>query len=299
MQAAQLTQYGGPEVLDIGEAPEPHPGPGQVRVVVHAASINPIDWKIRSGAMASGGAPAQPVILGFDAAGVVDEIGDGVSGVSLGDAVLGLGSATNAELAVLRSFVPKPASLDWAEAAALGVAAETAVRVFTLLGLTTGQTLLIDGAAGGVGSVAVQIAVARGATVLGTGSERNDSYLTQLGATPIRYGDGLAERARQAAPQGIDAVFDVAGRTPIDELTSLVADPKQVVSIANFAAAEAGAQVTSGGEFDPVPALQEAVELSEQGRLAVQVRTFGLADIAEAHELSQQGHVRGKLVLVI
>lgn len=299
MQAALLTQYGGPEVLEIAEAPEPHPGPGQVRIVVHAASINPIDWKIRSGAMAPAGAPPEPVIPGFDAAGVVDEIGEGVTGVSLGAPVLGLGSATNAEFAVLRSFVAKPTSLDWPEAAALGVGAETAVRVFTLLGLTAGQTVLIDGAAGGVGSAAVQIAVARGATVLGTGSERNDSYLTQLGATPIRYGVGLADRARHAAPEGIDAVFDVVGKAPIEELVSLVADPQQVVSIANFGAAEAGARVTSGGETDPVAALQEAVELSVQGKLNIDVRTFPLADIAEAHELSEQGHVRGKLVLVI
>jgi NADPH:quinone reductase-like Zn-dependent oxidoreductase len=145
----------------------------------------------------------------------------------------------------------------------------------------------------------VQIAVARGATVIATASERNHSYLAELGATPISYGQGLADRVREVVPQGVDAVFDVAGKTPIAELTSLVSEPAQVVSIANFGAAEAGARVTSGGEGDPVAALQEAVELADQGKLKLEVREFGLADIAHAHELSQTGHVRGKLVLVI
>lgn len=300
MQAAQFTRYGGPEVLEIGEAPEPHPGPGQVRVVVHAASINPLDWKIRSGAMAQGKeAPDSGQILGYDAAGVVDEIGEGVQGVSLGDPVFGLGDATDAEHALLRVYVTKPAGLDWAEAAALGVAGETSVRVFGLLGLRPGQTILIDGGAGGVGSVAVQVAVARGATVLASAGERNHSYLSGLGATPLLYGEGLVDRVRAAAPQGVDAVFDVVGKTPIEQLTSLVSDPQQVVSIANFGAAAAGARVTPGGEGDPQAALEELVSLTGQGKLSVEVRTFPLADIAEAHAISQEGHVRGKLVLVI
>ncbi|HEX8487471.1 MAG TPA: NADP-dependent oxidoreductase, partial [Propionibacteriaceae bacterium] len=196
MQAAQLNEYGGTEVLEIAEAPEPHPGPGQVRIVVHAASINPIDWKIRAGYMQGEGPAPFPLILGNDAAGVVDEIGEGVSGVNLGDAVLGLGSQTNAEFAVLNAFVPKPRSLDWAEAAAIAVGAETTARAIGLVNLNAGDTLLIDGAAGGVGSVAVQLAVARGYTVIGTASERNHDFLTQLGATPVVYGDGLVDRIR-------------------------------------------------------------------------------------------------------
>lgn len=298
MQAALFRQYGGPEVLEIAEAPEPHAGPGQVRVIVHAASVNPIDWKIRSGAMAAEAAPPAPVIGGFDAAGVVDEVGEGVTEVSLGDPVFGLGTSTQAEFAVLRSYVAKPASLDWAQAAGLAVAAETSLRVFGLLGLTSGQTVLIDGAAGGVGSAGVQIAVALGARVIATASERNHDYLRQLGATPIPYGDGLVDRVQQAAPQSVDAVFDVVGKTPIGELVSLVSDPAQVVSIANFDAAKAGAQVTSQGG-DPKAALQRAAELAAQGRLKLEVREFGLAEVAQAHEISQQGHVRGKLVLVI
>ena len=299
MQAAQLNEYGGTEVLEIAEAPEPHPGPGQVRIVVHAASINPIDWKIRAGYMQGEGPAPFPLILGNDAAGVVDEIGEGVSGVNLGDAVLGLGSQTNAEFAVLDAFVPKPRSLDWAEAAAIAVGAETTARALGLVNLNAGDTLLIDGAAGGVGSVAVQLAVARGYTVIGTASERNHDFLTQLGATPVVYGDGLVDRIREIAPDGVAAVFDVVGASDIADLIGLVDRPSQVVSIANFTAAESGAQVTTGGEGDPVAALQEAVDLAEARKLSVEVRTFPLGDIAEAHELSQGGHVRGKLVLVI
>jgi NADPH:quinone reductase-like Zn-dependent oxidoreductase len=299
MQAVQVNQYGGPEVLELAESPDPHAGPGQVRVVVHAASVNPLDYKIRSGATAGDGPTSFPVLLGFDAAGVVDEVGEGVTDVRLGDAVFGLGSSTYAERAVLQHYVTKPDFLDWAEATALAVGGETAIRTLDLLGVSAGHTVLVDGATGGVGSLAVQIAVARGARVIGTASERNHDYLTDLGATPVRYGEGLVDRVRSVAPDGVDAVFDVVGATPVTELTSLVSTPSQVVSIANFSAPAAGARVTSGEEGDKVAALQTLVELAGQGKLKVEVRTFPLGDVAAAHELIQQGHVRGKLVLVI
>jgi NADPH:quinone reductase-like Zn-dependent oxidoreductase len=299
MLAAQFSQYGEPDVLEMGEAPEPHAGPGEVRVVVHATSVNPIDWKIRAGFMAEWSPLTFPAIVGNDAAGVVDEVGEGVEGVALGDEVFGLGASTDAEFALLRVYLPKPETLSWAEAAALGVAGETSVRVLNLLGVRAGQRLLIDGGAGGVGSIAVQTAVARGVEVIATASERNHAFLTELGATPIQYGAGLGERVRAVAPEGIDAVFDVVGRTPIAELTALVADPQQVVSIANFGATEAGARVSGGGEGDPVAALTETATLAAEGKLKVEVQTLPLADIARAHRLSQEGHVRGKLVLVI
>ena len=299
MQAVQVNQYGGPEVLELAESPDPHAGPGQVRVVVHAASVNPLDYKIRSGATAGDGPTSFPVLLGFDAAGVVDEVGEGVTDVRLGDAVFGLGSSTYAERAVLQHYVTKPDFLDWAEATALAVGGETAIRTLDLLGVSAGHTVLVDGATGGVGSLAVQIAVARGARVIGTASERNHDYLTDLGATPVRYGEGLVDRVRSVAPDGVDAVFDVVGATPVTELTSLVSTPSQVVSIANFSAPAAGARVTSGAEGDKAAALQTLVELAGQGKLKVEVRTFPLGDVAAAHELIQQGHVRGKLVLVI
>jgi NADPH:quinone reductase-like Zn-dependent oxidoreductase len=299
MRALRYSEYGGPEVLAVGEAPEPHAGPGQVRVAVRAASVNPIDHKLRSGAM--GADPdALPRIPGVDAAGVVDEVGPGVQGVVVGDEVLGIGSATSAELAVLDLFTVKPAAMSWAEAAALPLGAETAARALDLLGVGEGTTVVVEGAAGGVGSAAVQLAVARGATVVGTASERNHDYLRRLGAVPTTYGDGLVERVRELAPQGVDAVLDTAGKGSVPQLVQLVDDPAQVVSIADFSAPQLGARVTSGGEERAGYALGEAVRLHGEGRYAVEVeRTFPLADGAEAHRLSEGGHVRGKLVLLV
>ena len=163
MRALQFTRYGGPEVLEWAEAPDRHAGAGQIRIAVRAASVNPIDWKLMSGAL-SGGAPLEGTgYLGYDAAGVVDEVGEGVTGVSVGAEVFGRGPNTQAEYAVLDSWAVKPASVDWAVAAAAGVAGETAERGLRLLGVEAGHTLFVDGGAGGVGAVVVQMALARGA----------------------------------------------------------------------------------------------------------------------------------------
>ena len=185
----------------------------------------------------SGGEPmAGTGYLGYDAAGVVDEVGEGVTGVSVGDDVFGRGRNTQAEYAVLDSWAAKPPSIDWAVAAAAGVAGETAERGLRLLEVKAGDTLFVDGGAGGVGAVTVQMALARGARVIASASEANHDYLREIGATPVLYGEGLAERVRAAAGGPVDAVFDVAGKTPVEDLISLVSEPSQVVSIANFAA---------------------------------------------------------------
>jgi NADPH:quinone reductase-like Zn-dependent oxidoreductase len=299
MRALQFTSYGGPEVLHWAEAPEPHAGPGQIRIAVRGASVNPIDWKVFGGMMA-GGKPLEGTgYLGYDAAGVVNEVGEGVSGVSVGDEVLGRGRNTQAEYAVLDSWVAKPASVDWAVAAAAGVAGETSERVLRLLDVKAGDTVFIDGGAGGVGAVAVQMAVARGARVIASASDANHDYLRELGATPVRYGDGVVDRVRAAAGGGVDAVFDVAGKSPIDDLISLAPQPSQVVSIANFGAAQAGARFTGGGaDSRPDEAMALVGELLAQNRLAIEVRTFPFERAAEAYQVSLGGHVRGKLVLV-
>ena len=298
MQALLFTSYGGPEVLTVGPAPDPHPGPGQVRIQVKASSVNPIDWKVRAGYLAG----AQPLdgvgYLGADAAGVVDEVGEGVTDVAVGDDVFGLGSGTAAELAVLRAYARKPASIDWSVAAAAGVAAETSIRALDLLGVGPGSTLLVDGGAGGVGAVAVQIAVGRGASVIATAGEANQGYLAEIGATPVRYGDGMPERVRAAAPGGLDAVFDVVGKTPLDELVSLAPQPSQVVTIANFNVGDTGARLTLGGEGDPQAAMTETAGLLERNQLVIKFQTFPLSRAAEAHARSESGHLRGKLVLL-
>jgi NADPH:quinone reductase-like Zn-dependent oxidoreductase len=299
MRALQFSTYGGPEVLDWAEAPEPHAGPGQIRITVRAASVNPIDWKTIGGAL-SGGKPMEGTgYLGADAAGVVDEVGEEVTGVAVGDEVFGRGPNTQAEYAVLDAWAAKAPSIDWAVAAAAGVAGETSERGLRLLDVTAGDTLFVDGGAGGVGAVAVQMALARGAKVIASASEANHDYLRELGAIPVRYGEGVAERVRDAAGGPVDAVFDVAGKTPVQDLISLAPEPSQVVTIANYAAGQAGARVTGGGaDSRPMEALAQVAELLAQNQLVIKVQTFPFDRAAEAYRISQSGHVRGKLVLV-
>jgi NADPH:quinone reductase-like Zn-dependent oxidoreductase len=299
MRALQYKTYGGPEVLEWTDAPDPHAGPGQLRVAVRAASVNPIDWKTLGGAMAGGKPMVGTGYLGYDAAGVVDEVGEGVTGVSVGDDVFGRGQNTQAEYAVLSAWAAKPPSVDWAVAGALGVAGETGERTLRLLDVKAGDTIFIDGGAGGVGAIAVQMAHARGARVIASASEANHDYLREIGAVPVRYGDGVADRVRAAAGGSVDAVLDVAGKTPAEELISLVPEPSQVVSIANFAAAEAGARVTGGSaDSRPMQAMAEVAELLAQNQLVIKVQTFPFERATEAYHISQGGHVRGKLVLV-
>jgi len=295
----QFDEYGGPEVIHLGEAPEPHAGPGKIRITVKAASINGIDRKNSSG-LAAGGKPLEGTgYLGFDAAGVVDEIGDGVSGVAVGDDVFGCGSKTQAEFAVLDSWALKPASVDWSVAGAAGVAAEAAERTLRLLGVDNGSTLFIDGGAGGVGAVVTQVAVARGATVIASASQSNHDYLREIGAIPVLYGAGLIDRVRAVPVDRIDAVLDVAGKTPIDDLIAIAPEPAQVVSIANFKADEAGARVTGGSaDSQPEKALAQAADLLQSGQLVIKVQTFPFSRAAEAYQQNQSGHIRGKVVLI-
>jgi NADPH:quinone reductase-like Zn-dependent oxidoreductase len=298
MWALQFTEYGGPEVIKLGEAPEPHAGPGQIRIVVRAASVNGADWKFMSGRYAQGKPLERTGYPGFDASGVVDEVGDGVTGVAVGVDVFGLGKQTQAEYAVLDSWARKPASVDWAVAAAAGVVTEAAERVLRLLGVTSGSTLFIDGGAGGVGSATTQVAKARGVTVIGSASEGRQDYLREIGAIPVIYGEGMVDRVR-ALGLKIDAVLDAVGKTPIEDLISLAPEPSQVVSIANFAAAESGVRVTGGsGDSQPMKALAEAAELLEQSKLVIKIQTFPFERAAEAYQIIQSGHAPAKLVLV-
>ncbi|WP_262701071.1 MULTISPECIES: NADP-dependent oxidoreductase [Streptomyces] len=300
MKAIVYEEYGGPEVLRLKETEEPHPGPGQVRLKVMAAAVNPLDHKIRGGWMPQMGPAAFPAIPGIEAAGVVDEVGDGVTDVSVGDEVLGWTvTGAYAPYALATDVAPKPAGLGWETAAALPVAAETSARVLDLLGLKEGETLLLHGAAGAVGGVGVQLAVARGATVIGTASPANHDYLRSLGAIPVAYGEGLADRVRAVAPKGVDAVYDAAGQgaLPVSiELRGGTAD--RVVTIADPAAADLGVTFSAGGGGRPVEAIAEYARLAAAGRLRVPVvRSFPLADAAAAHEQSETGHSRGKLIL--
>jgi NADPH:quinone reductase-like Zn-dependent oxidoreductase len=299
MKAAQFSRFGGPEVLQLVDLPDPHPGPGEVRIAVRAAGVNASDWKKRQGLMD----PELPQTLGYEAAGVVDELGGDVTGVTVGDRVFGLSAAgaAQAELAVLAYYAPIPPSLSFAGAAALPAAVETAWRSLDQLGVRSGSTLLINGASGSVGSAAVQLATARGARVIGTASPANHDYLRSLGAEPVAYGDGLPGRVRALAPGGVDRALDVAGNGILPELIDLAGGPGHVVTIADFAGAQKyGVKFSRGDDGRALHALAEIGPLIESGRFSLPVaQTFPLADIAEAHRAGEAGHARGKLILLV
>lgn len=300
MKAIAYREFGGPEVLELVDAPDPHPAPGQIRVAVRAAGINPVDWKMRQGMM-GGDLPQR---TGREVAGVVDELGDGVTDVAVGDAVFGFAADGGgaAELALAVDYAPIPPSLDFAGAAGLPVAVETAVRTLDAVGAGTDTTVLVNGAAGAVGSAVVQIARARGAQVIGTASENNHEYLRSLGAEPTTYGDGLVQRVRALAPDGVDAAVDAAGGGALPALVELAGGPDRVITIADYAGAQETGVAFSGGMGTgrAVHALRQIGDLIESGAFTLPVaQTFALDQIAEAHRLSEARHVRGKLILLV
>lgn len=298
MKAVRFSRFGGPEVLEIVELAEPHPGPGQVRIAVRAAGVSATDWKKREGLMDQ----ALPQTMGYEAAGIVDEVGEGVTAMSAGDRAFGFcaGGAAQAELAVLTSFAPIPPSIDFAVAAALPAALETAARALDQLGVTRGVTLLVNGASGNVGAAAVQLARARGARVIGTASPAKHDLLRALGAEPVAYGGGMLDRIRALSPGGVERALDVAGNGILPELVALAHGPEQVVTLADFAGARRhGVRFSRGEDGRALYVLGEIGELVTSGRFTLpSVQTFPLAEVAEAHRAGEAGRAVGKLVLL-
>ena len=297
MRAVQYSTFGGPEVLEVVEADEPHAGPAEIRVVVRACGVNPMDWKLREGGM--GG--ELPIGMGMEVAGVVDEVGDEVTSVTAGETVFGPASNGAAAFAVMSDFAKMPAALDFDGAAALPVAVETAVRGLDELGVSDGQTLLVNGAGGAVGTAVVQLAAVRGARVIATASQANHDRLRALGAEPTTYGDGLADRVRGLAPDGVHRVFDMGPGGALPELVEIAGgDADRVLTISDFAGAgDAGVKTSGGpGTTRRWDALDHAATLVEEGRLSVPVQAiYPLEEVAEAERVSQAGHLHGKLVL--
>ncbi|AJE47086.1 NADP-dependent oxidoreductase [Celeribacter indicus] len=300
MKAVQFSEYGEPEVLKLVEIEEPHAGAGQVRIAVKAAGVNQIDWKIRAGYMKEFMPLEFPAGIGFEAAGVVDEVGEGVTGVAVGDAVLGFGMGTMAEYAVLTDWAKKPDDMPFEVAGGFSLVIETAMRSLDGVGAASGETILVCGAGGGVGSAVVQIARARGIIVIGTESPAKQDYLRELGASPTTYEPGLADRVKALAPQGIDAALDLAGAGVIPELIGITGDASRVLSIVDFSAPEHGAHFSPQRQENAGKALEEAVRLYSEGALKQRVgKIFPLAQLAEAHTLAAQGDVTGKLVITV
>jgi NADPH:quinone reductase-like Zn-dependent oxidoreductase len=292
--AVRYRAHGGPEVLALDEIPMPQPGPGQVRVAVRAAGVNAIDWKIRKGLM---GVPIdRPQGTGIELAGTIDALGPGVAEWRIGDPVYGRapsGAAATHAIADADALAAKPDDLSYEEAAALPVALETARRTLRELGLRDGHTLLIHAVAGGVGLAAAQLAVARGAKVVGTASERHHDHLRGLGIHPVPYGDGLAERITEP----IDRVLDASGRGELELSVALTGDPRKVLTIADPAGAARLGVRFSTGRTGARPTAEDFREPAQEGVRVPVAAVYPLTRAGEAHRRSEEGHFLGKIVL--
>ncbi|MFD0062220.1 NADP-dependent oxidoreductase [Streptomyces sp. NPDC056637] len=307
MKAISYSGYGGPEVLEYGEVRDPKVGPDTVLVKVRAAAVNPVDWKAREGYLAPALDAVFPVIPGWDVSGVVVQPGASVPEFATGDEVIGyvredfLSRGTFAEYvaAPVRTLARKPRNLTYEEAAGLPLAGLTAYQVLTgALAVQEGDVVLVHAAAGGVGSIAVQLGRHLGARVIGTASERNHDFLRELGAEPVTYGEGLAERVRALAPEGVDAVFDTVGGEALKASADLLAPGGRLASIADASVVDLGGRYVF---VRPDAAdLARLADLAEQDVVTVHVdETFPLERAADAQRLSAEGRTRGKIVVTV
>ena len=297
--------YGSDDVLALRELPDPKVGPGEVRIRVRRAGVNPVDWKVMSGGLDGLMDAVFPVVPGWDVAGVVEAVGIDSPEFEVGDEVVAYArkdvvhGGTFAELVTMsvRGVALKSSAMSWDEAGGLPLAGLTALQTLDRLVVSASDTVLIHGGAGGVGALAVQIAKARGARVLATASPANHEFLSDLGATPVAYGDGAAERIREIAPDGVDVVADFVGGV-LDVTTAVLAPGGRHASIADASVLEAG-----GSWFWVRPSaegLAELGRLAEAGQLTVPVaEVLPLEQLAQAFARSREGHVRGKLVLAV
>ncbi|MEO6953134.1 MAG: NADP-dependent oxidoreductase [Polyangia bacterium] len=309
MKTMQIETFGGPDVLHAADAPDPSPTKGQVRVRVRSVGVNPFESKVRAGVMEQVFKTPLPAILGNELSGIVDAVGEGVTILSVGEEVFGWSdTGAYAELALASIVTKKPAAVSWDLAASLPVAYETAHRVLDLLSVKAGDTVLIHGGSGVVGSVGIQLALIRRAKVVATGSAENQDFIASLGATPIVYGAGLLDRMRAlalpthpGAPYGVDAVFDAVGKGALPDSITIRGGTTRIVTIADMAAQSLGITFSSGTASDrSVPLLEEAGMLAADGKLRVDIAAkFPLADAAKAQALGDGKHAPGKILLGI
>jgi len=297
----EFDAYGPAEVLHPVQVPDPVPGPGEVRIRVRAAGVQPFDCATRRGDYVQYTLLRFPARLGNEAAGIIDQAA-GPGGLSEGDEVIAFMTMRGyADTVVVPATdaVLKPATMTWPEAGVLSASGQTADTAQDELAVGPRDTVLIHAAAGGVGSFAVQLARARGAAVIGTASERNHDYLRSLGATPVSYGPGLQDRARAAAPHGIDAVLDAVGGEALDVSMKLVTDTARIVTIADWTA-PARLGIRRIGTDRSAERLTRLTRLFDEGKLTIPVSaTFPLENAADAHRQVETGHNRGKVALTV
>ncbi|MFJ5232397.1 NADP-dependent oxidoreductase [Kitasatospora sp. NPDC088391] len=307
MKAIVINRYGGPDVIEYAEVPDPVVGPDTVLVRTRAVGVSPVDRKIREGLLDGVVDTHFPLIMGFDLAGTVRAVGPAVTEYAPGDEVIGyvrkdvLQHGTYAELvaAPVRTLARRPAALDWAQAGGLPLAGLTSRQALVgALGLRRGETVLIHAAAGGVGSIAVQVATALGARVIGTAGEHNHTFLRGLGVEPVPYGPGLADRVRALAPDGVDAALDLIGGDAVEVSLGLLKDPTRIASAVDPAVtARGGRYVFTRPDPEDLAAV---ARLADEGLLTVPVAsTFPLAQAASAQALNAEGRTRGKIVLLV
>ena len=308
MRAVVAESYGGPEVLRVGDHPEPELGPDSVLVRVRAASLNPVDYKITRGYLDAAFPTVFPLVPGWDVAGEVVAAGPAVRHVRVGQPVLGyarkdfVGAGTWAELVAVpaRGIAPAPDAVDAVAASCLPLAGLTAWQsLVEVLEVGQGDTVLVHAASGGVGTLAVQIAVARGARVLGTASAASAEHVRALGAEHLEYGDGLTDRVRELAPDGVDAVLDLVGGEALETSPGVLREPGRLVSVVD------AARVTElGGTYvfvrPDVAQLGDLARLVDEGRLRPVVQeTHPLERVQDAVRAAEDGPVRGKVVLTV
>ncbi|GLW09526.1 oxidoreductase [Microtetraspora sp. NBRC 13810] len=302
MKAAAIHEYGGPDVLKPVEVPTPQAGDGQIRVRIRAAGVQPIDCAVRGGWKLPGLPETFPRVLGNEFAGVVDQVGEGVTGIAEGQEVLGFNTFDcYAEYIVVNpdQVTAKPPAMPWDVAGGFTAGTQTAHIALGQLAVGAGDTFVVHAAAGSVGAAAVQLARLRGATVIGTAREANHDYLRSLGAIPVTYGPGLVDRVRALAPGGVDAALDGAGGEALTASLDLVKDRDRILTIADHGrAAELGVQTTRAARS--ADRLAELAGLYASGDLRVLIRNrYPLDRAADAHRDVETRHGRGKVVLVV
>lgn len=304
-KAVRYRRFGGPEVLEVQEIPEPHAAADEVRVRVTAAGLNPMDWQITTQPdMAARFGITLPAGFGSDFAGVVDEVGAHATGFAIGDRVYGAAIGRSvAEFVLVKTpaetLWPTPEGVSDEVAGVLPVSGLTASAALAAIGLHAGDTVLIGGAAGGVGVFAVQLAKLAGARVLGTASEGTFEFLRQLGAEPVTYGPGLADRVRALAPQGITAATDLFGRDAAETALQLGVAPDRISVVADGPAPSPG--VHTAGALDAGPgALERITDAIRSGDISVPIAaTFPVERIRQAVTMQAERHVHGKIVVTL